>query len=91
VQHGERAARQTIALYAVLLVAATMLFVPFRARRSLLPRRRHGPRRGVPRAVAGAGLRVGPKFDTNRWAKHVFAFSVVYLPALLIALLVARA
>ena len=90
VQHGERAARQTIALYAVLLVAMTMLFVPF----GLAGRYYLGAATGLGAAflaLSFRGLRVGPRFDTNRWAKHVFAFSVVYLPALLIALLVARA
>ena len=42
-------------------------------------------------ALSLRGLRAGGRFDVNRWAKQVFAFSVVYLPALLIALLVARA
>ncbi len=90
VQHGERAARETIALYAVLLVAATMLFVPF----GLAGRYYLGAATGLGAAFLALslrGLRVGPRFDTNRWAKRVFAFSVVYLPALLIALLVARA
>jgi protoheme IX farnesyltransferase len=90
VQHGERAARQTVALYAALLVATTMLFVPFElAGRYYLSAA----------TVLGAaflalslrGLRTGARFDTNRWAKQVFAFSVIYLPALLVALLVARA
>lgn len=90
VQHGERAARETIALYAVLLVAATMLFVPF----GLAGRYYLGAATGLGAAFLALslrGLRGGPRFDTNRWAKRVFAFSVVYLPALLIALLVARA
>jgi heme o synthase len=90
VQHGERAARETVALYAVLLVATTMLFVPF----GLAGRYYLGAATVLGAAFLALslrGLRAGGRFDTNRWAKHVFAFSVVYLPALLIALLVARA
>jgi protoheme IX farnesyltransferase len=90
VQHGERAARETVALYAVLLVATTMLFVPF----GLAGRYYLGAATALGAAFLALslrGLRAGGRFDTNRWAKQVFAFSVVYLPALLIALLVARA
>jgi protoheme IX farnesyltransferase len=89
VQHGERAARQTIALYAVLLVAMTLLFVPF----GLAGRYYLGAATALGAAFLALslrGLRAGARFDTNRWAKHVFAFSVLYLPALLVALLVAR-
>jgi heme o synthase len=90
VQHGERAARQTIALYAVLLVATTLLFVPF----GLAGRYYLGAATALGAAFLALslrGLRAGARFDANRWAKHVFAFSVIYLPALLVALLVARA
>jgi protoheme IX farnesyltransferase len=90
VQHGERAARETVALYAVLLVATTLLFVPF----GLAGRYYLGAATALGAAFLALslrGLRAGPRLDTNRWAKQVFAFSVVYLPALLIALLVARA
>ena len=90
VQHGERAARHTVALYTVLLVAMSLLFVPFGL---------GGAYYLTSATVLGAaflalalrGLRVGARFNVNRWAKRVFAFSVVYLPALLVALLVARA
>jgi protoheme IX farnesyltransferase len=78
VQHGERAARQTIALYAVLLVATTLLFVPFGLAGRYYP--------GAATALGAAflalslrGLRAGARFDVN-----------IYLPALLVALLVAR-
>ncbi len=89
VQHGERAARQTVALYTFLLVLASLLFVPFGL---------SGPYYGIAATVLGAmflalalrGLRGGARFDANRWAKLVFAFSVLYLPVLLIALLVHR-
>ena len=90
VQHGERAARETVALYAVLLVATTLLFVPF----GLAGRYYLGAATALGAAFLALslrGLRAGGRFDANRWAKQVFAFSVVYLPALLIALLVARA
>ncbi len=89
VQHGERAARQTIALYSLLLVGASLLFVPFGL---------SGPYYAIAATVLGAmflalalrGLRGGARFDSNRWARRVFAFSVLYLPALLVALLVHR-
>jgi heme O synthase-like polyprenyltransferase len=42
-------------------------------------------------ALALRGLRGSARFDVRRWAKRVFAFSVIYLPALLVALLVDRA
>jgi protoheme IX farnesyltransferase len=90
VQHGERAARQTVALYAVLLVAMSLLFVPFGlAGAYYLPAATVLGAAFL--ALAFRGLRAGPSLDVNRWAKRVFAFSVVYLPALLVALLVARA
>jgi len=89
VQHGERAARQTIALYTVLLVATSLLFAPFGL---------GAPHYSIVAAVLGAaflalalrGLRPGARFATQRWAKRVFAFSIVYLPALLGALLIGR-
>lgn len=90
VQHGERAARETVALYAVLLVVTTLLFVPF----GLAGRYYLGAATALGAAFLALslrGLRAGARLDTKRWAKQVFAFSVVYLPALLIALLVARA
>jgi protoheme IX farnesyltransferase len=90
VQHGELAARQTVALYAVLLVATSLLFVPFGlAGAYYLPA---ATVLGVAfLALALRGLRGSARFDVRRWAKMVFAFSVVYLPALLVALLVGRA
>jgi protoheme IX farnesyltransferase len=90
VQQGERAARQTVALYSVLLVATSLLFIPFE-----LAGRYYAPAATVLGALflglAFRGLRTSGRFDVNRWAKRVFAFSVVYLPALLLALLVGRA
>jgi protoheme IX farnesyltransferase len=89
VQQGERAARHTVALYTVLLVATSLLFVPFGIAGHYYP---------VAATTLGAlflalafrGLRPGGRFEATRWAKRVFAFSVVYLPALLLALLVGR-
>ncbi len=90
VQQGERAARHTVALYTVLLVVMSLVFVPFGLAGRWYP---------VSAIVLGAaflalafrGVRVSGRFDVRRWAKRVFAFSVLYLPALLIALLVGRA
>jgi protoheme IX farnesyltransferase len=89
VQHGERAARQTIALYSVLLVVASLLFLPFGFA---------GRRYALVATVLGAlllglalrGLRAGARFDARRWARHVFAFSIPYLTLLLAALLCDR-
>jgi protoheme IX farnesyltransferase len=90
VQHGERAARQTVALYAVLLVAMSLLFVPFGlAGAYYLPAATVLGAAFL--ALALRGARGTARFDVRRWAKRVFAFSIVYLPALLVALLVARA
>jgi len=89
VQHGERAARHTILLFTVLLVATTLLFVPLGlAGRSYL----------TVATVLGAaflalalrGARGGAQLDVERWAKRVFAFSIPYLSLLLFALLLDR-
>jgi protoheme IX farnesyltransferase len=89
VQHGERAARETIALYGALLVAASLLFVPFGlAGRGYLTT---AVVLGVAfLAAAVRGLSPGPRFRPGSWAKGVFAFSILYLCVLLIALLVDR-
>ncbi len=89
VQHGERAARQTIALYTVLLVATSLLFAPFGlgARHYSLVAAVLG---AAFLALAFRGLRPGPRFSADRWAKRVFAYSIVYLPALLAALLIGK-
>jgi protoheme IX farnesyltransferase len=89
VQHGERAARHTILLFTVLLVATTLLFVPLGlAGRAYL----------TVATVLGAaflslavrGVRGGAKLDVERWAKRVFAYSIPYLSFLLFALLLDR-
>jgi protoheme IX farnesyltransferase len=90
VQQGERAARHTVALYTVLLVAASLLFVPFGLGGKYYPMA--ATLLGAAfLALAFRGLRPGARFDTARWAKRVFAYSVIYLPALLAALLIGRA
>jgi protoheme IX farnesyltransferase len=89
VQHGERAARQTIALWSVLLVAASLLFVPFglAGRAYLLVATLLG---AAFLAAALRGLRPGGRFRARYWARGVFAFSIVYLSILLVALLADR-
>jgi protoheme IX farnesyltransferase len=90
VQHGERAARRTIAVWTVLLVAASLSFVPFGVA---------GRAYGVVAGLLGAGflalalrgLRTAPGVEVRRWAKRVFAFSIPYLVLLVLALLVTRA
>jgi protoheme IX farnesyltransferase len=89
VQHGERAARHTIAFFTVLLVLTTLLFVPF----GLAGRVYLGVATGLGAAflaLALRGLRGGAKREVDRWAKRVFAFSIVYLSLLLFALLLNR-
>jgi protoheme IX farnesyltransferase len=89
VQHGERAARRTIAAWTVLLVGASLAFVPFG-----LAGRAYAVIAGLLGAVflalALRGLRVAPGFEVRRWAKRVFAFSIPYLVLLVMALLVTR-
>ena len=90
VQRGEDGARRTIAVWTVLLVGASLLFVPLGlAGRAYL---------GVATALgvgalglAFRGLRGGARFDVPRWAKRVFAYSIPYLCILLAALLLDRA
>jgi protoheme IX farnesyltransferase len=89
VQHGERAARQTIALFTVLLVATTLLFVPM----GLAGRAYLAVATGLGAAflaLALRGARGGARLDVDRWAKRVFAFSIPYLTLLLFALLLDR-
>jgi heme o synthase len=89
VQHGERAARETIALYAVLLVATSLLFAPlgFSGRYYEMAATLLG---AVFLAVSFRGLGTGSRFDAKRWARRVFALSIPYLTLLLFALLVDR-
>jgi protoheme IX farnesyltransferase len=89
VQRGERGARRTIAMWTVLLVAASLLFTPLGiAGRAYL---------GVA-TVLGAGFlalafrgQIGvARLDAPRWARRVFAYSIPYLVILLVALLLDR-
>ena len=86
-QRGESGARRTIAVWTVLLVGASLLFVPLGlAGKAYL---------GVA-SVLGAGFVAlafrgqrasGATFDVTGWAKAVFAYSIPYLCVLLVALL----
>jgi protoheme IX farnesyltransferase len=89
VQRGEGAARRTIGLWTVLLVANSLLFMPLALA---------GRAYEIVAVALGAGflalsirgLRAGPRFDGKRWAKQVFAFSIPYLTILLLALTLGR-
>jgi protoheme IX farnesyltransferase len=89
VQHGERAARHTVALFTVLLVATSLLFFPFglAGRAYLAVATLLGT---AFLALALRGIRGGAKLEVERWAKRVFAFSIGYLSLLLLALLLDR-
>jgi protoheme IX farnesyltransferase len=93
VQRGERGARRTIAVWTVLLVGASLVFVPVGlAGKAYL---------GVATAL-GIGfltlafrgilqdVRPRARFDGSRWARRVFAYSIPYLCILLVALLLDR-
>jgi protoheme IX farnesyltransferase len=86
VQRGERAARRMIALSTVLLVASSLLFLPFglAGQRYTTVAVLLG---GAFLALALRGLSAGPQFDVRQWAKRVFAASIPYLTFLLVALL----
>jgi protoheme IX farnesyltransferase len=90
VQHGERAARRTIAVWTVPLVAASLAFVPLGLA---------GAAYGVVAAVLGAGFLLMASrglaegrsaAEVRRWATRVFAYSIPYLALLVVALLVFR-
>jgi protoheme IX farnesyltransferase len=86
VQHGDRASRIVMFLFAVALVATTLLAQPLHVA---------GAAYTVVAAVLGAGF-VGLTVRRGRatldsWAKRVFAYSIVYLVVLLVALLLDRA
>jgi protoheme IX farnesyltransferase len=89
VQLGERAARQSIALWTCLLVATSLLFVPLHLAGGLYLGAATALG-AVFLALAFRGLRGGPRLDTRRWARRVFAYSLPYLPLLLVALLLDR-
>ncbi len=86
VQHGEAGARRSIAVYSVLLVAASLLFVPLGLA---------GRGYALVAAVLGAGflavalrgvLPGAARLDGARWAKLVFALSIPYLTVLVVSL-----
>jgi protoheme IX farnesyltransferase len=89
VQHGERAARWMIAVFTPLLVASSLLFVPFGLAGGYYAMAA-GLLGAAFVALALRGLRSTPEFDARRWARGVFAFSIPYLTILLAALLVDR-
>ena len=90
VHRGERAVKNVIVTYTALLVATSLLLYPFRV---------GGPWYLATAAVLGAlffafgvrGLRPAKSERADlRWAKQLFAFSILYLVVLLVALLVDR-
>lgn len=89
VQHGPTAARHMVGLWTVLLVAASLLFVPlgFAGNAYLTVATVLGA--GF-LALAFRGVRGGAKLDVPRWAKLTFAYSIPYLSLVVIALLLDR-
>ncbi len=86
VDRGERGAKHVVVLYTVLLVATTLLLVPFRVA---------GMHYLAVAAVLGAvflafGVRGLFAGAGARWAKQLFAYSIVYLVALIAAMLLDR-
>ena len=90
VHRGERAAKHVIVMYTVLLVATSLLLYPFGV---------GGPWYLATAALLGAiffamgvrGLRPAKSERAGlRWAKQLFAFSIVYLVLLLSSLLLDR-
>jgi protoheme IX farnesyltransferase len=88
VQHGEGAARRTVAVWSVLLVGASMLFVPLGLAGTTYLAVATALGAGF-LALAFRGLRPA-RLDVARWAKRVFAASIPYLSILLVALLLDR-
>jgi len=86
VDRGEAGAKRVIVQYTALLVANSLLLFPFGV---------GGVKYFGVAAVLGAVFMVlgvrGAKNGGDRWAKRVFAYSIVYLLALLTALLLDRA
>lgn len=86
VQHGERAAREMIALWTVLLVTSSLLFSPYGMAGRFYEITAFASGIGFI-VLAFRGLRDSPQFDPKRWARRVFAFSIPYLAVLLLVLL----
>lgn len=89
VQHGIRAARQTVAVWTVLLVATSVLFTPFGLAGRVYLAVATVLGAGF-LALAIRGVRGGARLDVNKWAKIVFAYSIPYLSILVVALLLDR-
>jgi heme o synthase len=85
VQHGEGAARRMIVFWTALLVVCSMLFGPAGLA---------GRTYELVAALLGAtflaltllGFHPSARLQTGRWARRVFAFSIVYLTVLLLVL-----
>ncbi len=90
VQHGEGAARRTIAVWTVLLVGASVLFGPLGLAGHAYTWIATALGAGF-LALALRGLVMSPGRSVRGWAKGVFAYSIPYLSVLLIALLLDRA
>ncbi|HEX8792692.1 MAG TPA: heme o synthase [Polyangiaceae bacterium] len=90
VQHGEGAARRTIAVWTVLLVAASLLFGPLGLAGHAYTWIATALGAGF-LALALRGIVMSPRRNVRKWAKGVFAYSIPYLSVLLIALLLDRA
>jgi protoheme IX farnesyltransferase len=89
VQKGERFARVMIAVWTVLLVAASLAFTPAGLAGRVYGWIAMALGAGF-LALAVRGLRGGARLDVKRWAKGVFAYSIPYLCVLLVALLLDR-
>jgi protoheme IX farnesyltransferase len=89
VQHGERGARQMIALWTVLLVASSLLFTPLGLAGRVYLTVASVLGAGF-LALAFRGARGGSRLDVARWAKLVFAYSIPYLSIAIVALLLDR-
>jgi protoheme IX farnesyltransferase len=91
VQHGERAARRTVAVWTVPLVTASLLFVPFGLAGATYGAIAAALGGGfLALAVRGPGRSARSSEDVARWARRVFAWSIPYLSVLLVALLLDR-
>lgn len=89
VQRGESGAKRAIVTYTVLLVFATLLLFPFRVAgaASLAVAASLG---AVFVVLAARGSKAKTPVANHRWARTVFAYSIVYLMALLVTLLFDR-
>jgi protoheme IX farnesyltransferase len=90
VRYGEQGARRLIAVSSALVAVSSLLFVPL----GLASRPYAVVATLCDVAFVALAMRpvvtVGPRFVARRWAKSVFAASIVYLTVLLVGLLVCR-